>query len=242
MGTRLTKLQDEDFAKCIDYYRNVVIDKNIFTGDSESLTKTAHNIAFTMIVVIREISNTPDWAVPYLHQLRSDTIQLLPSIVWGTKRALHLFERASIEDLFRYIFFFDHRIEHLLLQTYPRKFQNFDFLIDWAKEHPSLLLHKKPTRKYCDEIATQYAELSRTIHGTTMANQQLLESLRDLGRPSPEATQETRRMKSLYGNIFFLLLLFHLKEFRQLQLDKRTLVCKRLSTEQIQVLSGLDDC
>lgn len=203
--------------------------------------RTAHNIAFTMIVLIREISNVPDWAVPYLHQLRSDTIQLLPSIVWGAKRSLHLFERASIEDLFRYIFFFDHRIEHLLLQTYPKKFQSFDSLIDWAKEHPSLSLHKRAMRKCCDEIASRYAELSRTIHGTTMADQQLLKSLQDLGKPSPEATQEAKRMKSLYGKIFFLLLLFHLKEFRQMQLDKRTLVCKRLSNEQIRVLSGMND-
>ena len=239
LGTRLIRLQDDDFTKCVDFYQNLALDKTLFLGENKSLMKTAHNIAFTLIVLLNKISAVPEYAIPYLRQLKSDTIQLLPSIVLGGKRTLHLFERASIEDLFRYIYFFDHKIEHMLLQKYPKRFQSFSSLVDWAKDHPSLSLDSQTTTQCFDEITSQYAELSRTVHGTTVADQQLLESLRDLGRPIAEVAQENRRMKSLYKNIFFLLLLFHVAEFRKLQLDERTLICRCLNRPQIEVLSGL---
>ena len=239
LGARLTELQEDDFVKCVDFYRNLEVEEAIFLGENKALMKTAHNIAFTLIVLFKKISAAPVWAIPYLRQLKSDTVQLLPSIVFGGKRALHLFERASIEDLFRYIYFFDHKIEHILLQKYPKKFQSFNSLVDWAKDHPSLSLNSETTTQCFDEIASQYAELSRTIHGTTVADQQLLESLQATGKPIAEVEQENRRMKSLYKNIFFLLLLFHLEEYRKLQLDERTLICRCLSKSQIGVLSGL---
>ena len=240
MGTRLVELQKDDFAKLFDYYHTFSIDQSIFCEENKLLMKTAHGIAFSMSILLGKISTPPEWSIPYLRQLRSDTIQLLPSVVLGGRRTLHLFERASIEDFFRYIFFFDHKIEHLLLQKYPTRFQKFDSLVSWAKEHPAFSANSEVASECLNKMTSHYAELSRTIHGTTIIDQQLLDSLQDLGKPITGVAQEVKRMKSLYANIFFLLSLFHLAEFRKLQLDEKTLICQRLSKQQVEALSGLD--
>jgi len=236
---RLIELQKEDFAKCVNYFQTAKTEKNMFQGESKSLMKTAHSIAFTMTMLVQKISNVPEWTTPYLNQLRSDTIQILPSVVWGAKRTLHLYERASIEDFLRYVYFFDHKVEHILLQMHPKRFQSIDSMIDWIKEYPALKRYRKAVSENSNALYSRYAELSRTIHGTTIVDQQISEGLKDFSKPKVEPLKEKKIMKAVFGNIFFLLSLFHLEDFRQLQLDERTLVCQHLSKVQIQSLSGL---
>jgi hypothetical protein len=239
LGARLTKLQEEDLVKCVDYFESFKIDQNVFLEESKSLVRTSHSIAFTMNMFTKKISGIPEWGIPYLDQLKSDTIQVFASVIMSAKRTIHLYERACIEDFLRYVYFFDHKIEHILLQTYPKKFQSIDSMIDWLERYPTLTPFEKPVSENCMELASRYAELSRTVHGTTMADQQIVESLQDTGRQKIEPQKEEKIMKGLFGAIFFLLSAFHIKNYRQLQLDEKTLVCQHLSEKQIKILSGL---
>jgi hypothetical protein len=238
LGARLTRLQEKDFVKCVDYFKSFEVDQNVFL-ERKSLVKTAHSVAFAMNVFTKKLSDIPEWVVPYLNQLKSDTIQIFPSTVLGAKRTLHLYERASIEDFLRYIYFFDHKIEHILLQTYPKKFQSIDSMIDWLETYPALNPYEKPVSENCSELASRYAELSRTVHGTTLADQQIVESLKDSNRQKIESEKEQKIMRGIFGAVFFLLSAFHIKDYRQLQLDERTLICQHLSEKQIGALSGL---
>lgn len=209
--------------------------------ERKSLAKTAHSLAFAMNVFTKKLSDIPEWVVPYLNQLKSDTIQIFPSAVLSAKRTLHLYERASIEDFLRYIYYFDHKIEHLLSQTYPKKFQTIDSMIDWLEEYPALNPYEKSVSENCSELASRYAELSRTVHGTILADQQIVESLKDSNRQKMEPEKEEKILKGVFGAIFFLLSLFHIKDYRRLQLDETTLICQHLSKKQIGALSGLRD-
>jgi hypothetical protein len=171
--------------------------------------------------------------------LRSDSNQVFFSIVAGVKRTIHLYERASIEDLLRYVYYFDHRVEHILLQSYPKKFQSIDFMIDWFEEYPTLKSYKEAISENCGELTSRYAELSRTVHGTRISDHQIIESLKDFSNSQMDVTKELTIIKSVYGSILFLLSAFHINDYRQLQLDEKTLVCQHLNERQIEVLSGL---
>jgi hypothetical protein len=190
-------------------------------------------------MLTRKLTNVPDWSAPYLSQLRSDSNQAFFYVVEGVKRTIHLFERASIEDFFRYAYYFDHRVEHILLQTYPKKFQSIDFMIDWLEEYPTLKPFREAISENCSELTSKYAELSRTVHGTRIADHQIVESLKDLGNSQVDATKELATMKSVYGSILFLLSAFHISDYRQLLLDEKTLLCEQLNDKQIEALSGL---
>jgi hypothetical protein len=190
-------------------------------------------------MLTRNLTNVPEWSAPYLSQLRSDSNLIFVSVVEGVKRTIHLFERASIEDFLRYIYYFDHRVEHLLLQTYPKKFQTIDFMIDWLEEYPTLKSFKEAVSENCSELTSKYAELSRTVHGTRIADHQIVESLKDLSNSEIDDVKELATLRSVYGSILFLLSAFHINDYRQLQLDEKTMLCEHLNVKQIEALSGL---
>lgn len=190
-------------------------------------------------MLTRKLSNVPEWSTPYLSQLRSDSNQVFFAIVEDVKRTIHLYERASIEDFLRYVYYFDHRVEHILLQTYPKKFQKIDFMIDWLEEYPSLKSFREAISENCSELTSRYAELSRTVHGTRITDHQIIESLKDLSNPEIDATKELTIIKAVFSSILFLLSAFHINDYRQLQLDEKTLVCQHLNEKQIEALSGL---
>lgn len=240
LGKRLVKLQREDFEKCIEYYRGLKVHEDVFTGHSKSLVRCTHKIAFTMDLWVQKLSGIPAWALPYLHQLKSDAIQLIPSVILGDRRTLHLYERASIEDFLRYIYFFDHQVEHILLQTHPKRFQSFDFLIDWVKAYPNLAPYEELVSESCNNLTSKYSELSRTIHGTTIVDLQLSNSLKALNKPIERPVREMNTVKSIFRSVFFLLSLFHLQEFRQFSLDERGVICQHLVDKEKQALSGID--
>jgi hypothetical protein len=190
-------------------------------------------------MLTRKLAIVPEWSAPYLSQLRSDSNQVFFSVVEGIKRTIHLYERASVEDFLRYTYYFDHRIEQVLLQMHPKKFQSIDFMIDWLQEYPTLKPFKEAISENCSELTSKYAELSRTVHGTRIADHQIVESLKDLGNSQIDATKELATIRSVYGSILFLLSAFHIDDYRKLQLDERTLLCEQLNEKQIEALSGL---
>jgi hypothetical protein len=190
-------------------------------------------------MLTRNLTNVPEWSAPYLSQLRSDSNQVFFSVVEGIKRTIHLYERASVEDFLRYIYYFDHRVEHILLQTHPKKFQSIDFMIDWIQEYPTLKPFREAISENCSELTSKYAELSRTVHGTRISDHQIVESLKDLSNSQIDVTKELATIRSVYGSILFLLSAFHINDYRKLQLDQRTLLCEQFNEKQIEVLSGL---
>ena len=241
LGGRLTNLQDQDLVKCVEYFVAFKTDPTVFQNEYKSLVKTAHSIAFTMNFFTEKISDVPEWANPYLSQLRSDSIQILPSVILKTKRTIHLYERACIEDFLRYTYFFDHKIEQKLLQTYPKKYQSIESMLDWLKEYPELKHYQKSVSANCKELSSRYSELSRTVHGTRVTDHQIVESLQDIGHQKIEPKKEEKIMKAVFRALFFLLAIFQLKNYHQLTLDQRTLFCQHLSEKQIRILSGLNN-
>lgn len=188
----------------------------------------------------QKLSTSPEWALIYLYQLRSDTIRLIPSLVMGCQRSLHLFERACIEDFLRYVYFYDHKIEHILVQDYPKKYQNFTFLLDWLKGYPSLAGYEETVSTNCGNLTARYSEVSRTIHATTLGDQNLSDNLKALQKPLEHPIRELRLMKSIFKSIFYLLSLFHLDLFNSFSLDERALICQHLKENEKQALSGLE--
>jgi hypothetical protein len=193
-----------------------------------------------MGVWTQKLSPIPEWAKPYLQQLRADSVQLIPSVALGNRRTLHLYERACIEDFLRYFYYFDHKIEYLLLQGRPTRFEAVDFLIDWVKNYPALDAYKDQVSDSCGKLTSGYKELSRTVHGTTVSDIQLSDNLKEMHEPLQQPIKERDLMNLIFRNIFFLLSLFHIEKYRMFNLDEKRLVCQHLSQEQKRALSGLE--
>jgi hypothetical protein len=240
LGDKFLSFQKTDLANCIEYFKKLEIDPTVLNRNNIALLRNAHRVAFAMSLWSQKSIDAPDWAKPYLQQLKADSVQLIPSIVMGNRRTLHLYERACIEDFLRYFFYFDHKIEHILLQTYPTKFQTVDYLINWIKDYPSFTNHKESVAESCNSLTTGYKELSRTVHGTLVSDIALADNLASLFQPLRHAIKEGELMTLIFRNIFFLLALFQLPSYRKFSLDEMMLICQHLSEKQKRVLSGIE--
>lgn len=233
LGSKLLAIQKEDFVKCVSFFETFETNKDSIAGEQVQLVKTAHKIAFTMSLLTQKVSYVPDWDKPYLFQLKADTVELLPSIVFGNKRTLHLYERACIEDFLRYFYFFDHQIEQLLLRTNPTKYQTIDFLLNWVKDYPLLQKYQEAVTKSCNNLSSAYSELSRTVHGNLGdAEINLRDNLSEIFKPIDNPTKECELLALTFQNIFFLFALFHLHDYGKLTVDEIRLVCQHLSQQQ----------
>lgn len=241
LGDSLLSIQKTDFSKCIEYFKQFKIDTSVFDGNHMALIRNAHQIAFTMGLWVQKSADIPSWTKPYLQKLKADSVQLIPSIVLGNRRTLHLYERACIEDFLRYFYYFDHKIEHISLQSYPTKFQTIDFLITWIKDYPLFAVtHKGHVVESCNSLTSGYKELSRTVHGAIVFDIKLGDNLADLFQPLQHPIKEKELIALIFRNIFFLLALFHISSYRKLELDEMRLICQHLSEEQKRILSGVE--
>jgi hypothetical protein len=237
LGDSCLSIQKIDLNNCIAYFKQFKIDPAVFNGNNLALAKYAHQVAFTMGLWVQKTTETPSWAKLYLQQLKTDSVQLIPSIVLGNKRTLHLYERSCIEDFLRYFYYFDHKIEHILLQSYPTKFETIDFLINWIKRYPVFTAFQEVVEESCNNLTSGYKELSRTVHGTIVTEITLGDNLAGLFQPLQHPVKERDLMTLVFSNIFFLLSLFHNSIYRRLELDEIKLVCQHLSEKQKRFLS-----
>ncbi len=112
-------------------------------------------------------------------------------------------------------------------------------MIGWIEEYPSLLSIQQPVSENCSKLRSRYSDLSRTVHGTTVADQQIIKNIIDSANCKLDSGKEGDIMKGVFGPAFFLLAAFHINDYRQLSLDEKTLLCQHLEEKQIKVLSGL---
>ncbi len=233
LGGKLLAIQKQDFDKCINFFKTFSTNKDSITGAQEPLIKTAHKIAFTMSLWTQKVSEVPQWDKPYLLQLKADTVELLPSIVFGNKRTLHLYERACIEDFLRYFYYHDHQIEQLLLRANPTKYQSIDFLLNWVKEYPLLQKHTEAVTKGCNNLSSAYSELSRTVHGNSGGIEiNLRDSLSEIFKPIENPEKECELLAFIFQNIFFVFALFHLNDYARLTIDEMRVVGQHFSRQQ----------
>jgi hypothetical protein len=230
LGGKLLAVQKQDFDKCVDFFKAYSINKDLFTCNQEPLIRTAHKVAFTMSLWTEKVSEVPEWDKPYLLQLKADSIELLPSIVFGNKRTLHLYERACIEDFLRYFYYYDHHIEQLLLKANPTKYQTIDFLLNWVKDYPLLQKWTEAVSRSCMKLSSAYSELSRTVHGNSGI--EIRGSLSDIFKPIDNPEKECALLALTFQNIFFLLALFHIKDYGSLTIDEMMLVSQHFSRQQ----------
>jgi hypothetical protein len=76
------------------------------------------------------------------------------------------------------------------------------------------------------------------VHGNPAATLPLGGNLALLFQPLQDPTKENEIMTLIFGNIIFLLSLFHCVEYQKFGLEEKKLICQHLSARQIQVLSN----
>lgn len=239
LSKALIKEQNEDFQKCLeDDVTFRIKDDGIPAGNKNAL-KLIHGFAFSLGLWLSKLDESSDTGYPYLLELRSDSILLIQLVVFGNRRSFRLHERSLIENFLRYIYYHHHPIEHQLLQIDPKSDETIDNLMGWTKRHPRFQTERLATDSCCAILSSLYAEFSKSVHGATIKEMELVDAIESLHNNSLIPEQEKSKLRSLFESVTLLLGLFHKETLNQFDLNERALISQFLKNDQKRILFGI---
>ena len=238
LSRALSKERDNDLDKIIRYYKDFSPDSDVFSDNNLGLLRLIHGFAFSLGLWQSKLEAGKIEATVYFQELRSDIIQLIPSIIFGNKRSFRLYQRSAIEDFLRYIFYYHHPIEHIILQDEPTTYASMDNLFSWVKHHPWLREFRDESNGCCDELNSAYSSISRSVHATTVKEFQLSDEIISLHAPFVTAGI-ILEFRSVSEAIMFLLCSFHKQKFHEFDLNERRIIMEFIRKGHKKTLLGL---
>lgn len=238
LGERLNDIIREDFEKTIEYYKEYKINENIFDDNNIHILKIAHKFAVALRMFILKINDAPEHALNYVSQISSDSIQMYFNMIFGNMRAVKLHQRSLIENLLRYIYYFDHYIEHLILQKEPSKYMLITDLFEYIKHHP-MLSENKELCSSIDKLRSKYSEISKVVHVSTISDMEIIDNMILLNNPLKDIDSEINNIMIIIRNVLFILCYFHNNVFSSLSMDERPIISSYFTSKQTRILSGL---
>jgi hypothetical protein len=136
--------------------------------DMVELARRVHDATYSL-VLWRYRLDPPSHAQPFLDEIASDALQILPQMLLGYTRATKIFIRGIIENALRYIYFIDHPVEFFMMNSRGKWYLGVDKLFDYIKSHPNYQV-SEPKFDAVNRLQTLYDELSADIHGRKVEN------------------------------------------------------------------------
>jgi hypothetical protein len=239
LAEQFLNAQAKDLSQVEAYYEKWLPAKELLE-QHRSLLKTCHQLAYVVALWKNSLDNLPPWVEGYLLALGSDSIQSIDSVALGGLKSFHLFLRSCIEDFLRYAFYYHHEIEHEILQSEPKGYKTIKDLLDWTKNHPRFkAVPPDLVLAALEVLSSEHAELSRTVHTTTVDKLQLVEGISIIHSPFQKIMNEVSHAKRVSSSLVFLFSAFHLKTYRQMSLGRRTCINECLNRDQVRALGGL---
>lgn len=238
IGDDIRNLRDEDFTSILNYYNDYSINSDLLQNLNLLLLKRMHKFIYNYNLFISKL-DINDHYQPYILQLKSNSIMLLNTCALGDVLGLKLNERLLIENLFRYIFYYHHEIEHHLLQIEPSQFITFTELFKYVKKYPKFHCVEELIHLSADYLKDKHAQLSRYVHTSTIEHMALVEDIVSINQPINDIQQEINNFNGIAQHTFFLTINFHIDAFNNLTLGERIITTEFLSDEQKRGITGI---
>lgn len=184
-----------------------------------ALARQVH-IATYPLVLWRYRLDPPSHAQPFLNEIASDALQVLPQMLLGYTRATKIFLRGIIENALRYIYFIDHPIEFFMMNSRGKWYLGVDKLFDYMKGHPKFQL-SEPKFDAINRLQALYDELSADIHGRKVENLEGRLALIRIGYNQEVANVELNLAQRCSAAVNFCLAIENRRELRAFTLEDK---------------------
>jgi hypothetical protein len=193
----------EDFKEVVAYFSTTSLIPNPMPTSMVGIAKKIHEATYSLILWKFRLT-LPSHAGPFLNEIASDALQILPQVLLGYTRPTKLLLRGIIENTLRLVYYTDHPVEFALTNAQAKWYIGVDKLFDYLKSHPN---HKLAERSFdaINRLQTLYDLLSAGIHGRTVRD---LESRSELSRITfslSSATKEAALVKKCAEAVNFIL-------------------------------------
>ncbi len=200
--------------------------------------KRVHRATFSLILWRFRLRQVPLHGRPFIEEIASDALQILPQALAGYIKTTHLLTRGIIENTLRYLFFCDHPIEFQKMHAPKKWFMEPREFFEYAFEHPLLEQIEKKISPV-GKLKSLYADLSGFIHGGRVTDLEMRVSLNKIELNQDLFERHVVLVEKTTEAVNLILCIFNSQKFHSFQAEDRRIILRSISSSGRQILSDL---
>lgn len=200
--------------------------------------KKLHRATYSLILWRFRLQHIPHHGRPFIEEIASDALQILPQALAGYVKTTRLLTRGIIENTLRYLYFFDHPIEYQIMNRSEKWYLGTKELFEYAIKHP-VLGTVEINFHAIEKLKSLYRDLSGSIHGRCVKDLEMRVALNKILFEQKALNQHVAFVERCAEAVNFLLFTFHVEKVRAFQQEDRRIILRSISPQGRQVLSKL---
>lgn len=208
MAKGATSSLADDLKLVTDFFRDRHLLPSPESGVLVDNVRKLHSATFSLILWRFRLKGLSRHAKPFVEEIASDALQVLPQVLMGYRKTVKLLIRGIIENTLRHIYFSDHPVEFHKMNQESKWFVPTADLFVYAKTHPRLALIEKQFDAI-NRLSSLYSDLSAGVHGQTVADLEMRVSLSKISYTDSAARKDVALVARCASASNFLLAVFH---------------------------------
>lgn len=200
--------------------------------------KKLHRATYSLILWRFRLRHIPQHGRPFIEEIASDALQILPQALAGYVKTTHLLTRGIIENTLRYLYFFDHPIEYQIMNSGKKWYVEPKELFEYATSHPDLA-DVEIKFGALGKLKSLYSDLSGSIHGRCVEDLEMRVALNKIVFDQKELDRHVGFVERCAEAVNFVLSTFHVDKVRAFQAEDRRIILRSISAPGRQILSTL---
>lgn len=234
MNSRPIPAVANDFADVWGHLTSLRVLPNPQPPQMAQIAKKIHFCTYSLSLWKFRLKPHVSHASPFLEEIASDAIQILPQIMMGFRKPARLLARGVLENLLRYLYFVDHPIEFARMNAEGKWYLTIKELFEYAKVHPVFQRAEKEFDAI-NRAQTLYDELSSVIHGRRVSDLEMRAALQKIVYSTAMASQEVNLIRRCAEATNFLLAVQHRNKMQSFPLRDRQIILHTLPKPARQV-------
>jgi hypothetical protein len=224
----------DDFAELVPFLQKRGIIPSPANPPLIRIAKNIHIHTYSMILWRFRLRKLPKYGQPFIDEIASDALQILPQILMGYGKTASLLTRGIIENTLRHLYFCDHPIEFARMNRDSRWYMTIDALLDYLRNHP-FFMQSEQQFDAINRISSLYHDLSAGIHGRTVRDLEMRVALKKIVYDQVAAEDHAKQVRKCAEAANFLIAMFHRAQLTSFQAIDRRIILRTLPTKARQV-------
>jgi len=228
---------NDDFKEIKKYFEETHNISIPFKSKNINTIKKTHETVYSYLIFKSKLKAN-NKANIFLSEMQSDYLQLMSLLLKGYDKLAMILLRDILENTLKFIYYFDHPIEFILLEDKNKNYISFEDLIRYVCEHPELKHHSEKLQ-LLSRIKTKYSELSKYIHSKDCNYMQLIKYLKQIKFNKIICDKFLVEFKQIHSTIMTLLILFLYEKYSLLSIPDRRFILNSISKADKRYLASL---
>lgn len=192
-----------------------------------ALARRIHECTYSLILWRFRLQGIPAHGRPFIEEIASDALQILPQIMMGYGKTAKLLTRGILENVLRHIYFSDHPVEFEKMNRASKWYLPIEELAKYTREHPSFL-EAESKFDAINRLTSLYSELSAGIHGRQVRDLEMRAALQKIAYDHDSATKELELVQRCTEAANFLLAVYNRAKMAAFQTEDQRIILRTL--------------